>query len=309
MLSNTPSNHRHVAIILCTYNPHLDYFSQQLLSLENQTYRNFDLIINDDGSDIGTYKKMKEIVSSIITRKFILKRNQTNLGFAQNFIQTLNSIKNYKYYSFCDQDDIWYRDKLSKSVRDMNKCNLYCTSTRLIDDVGNVIGLNKINIKPSFKNALVQSIAGGNTYLFDNKIKNMLLKIPQNKKIPSHDWIIYQLATAHDLNIIYNQEPSIDYRLHNTNTIGTSFSLRAKYSRIRSLLFGKFRKWTTQNIKILLSYESTIKKENVYVLKTFLKKRDGNLFKRMSLFTKYLFRRSTNIQNIAFLLGLILKKI
>ena len=309
VLSNTPSNHRHVAIILCTYNPNLDYFSQQLLSLENQTYQNFDLIINDDASDIGTYKKIKEIVSSIITKKFILKRNQTNLGFAQNFIQTLNSIKNYKYYSFCDQDDIWYRDKLSKSVWNMNKCNLYCTSTRLINDAGNVIGLNKINIKPSFKNALVQSIAGGNTYLFDNKVKNLLFKIPENIMIPSHDWTIYQLATAHDLNISYDQNPSVDYRLHGTNAIGTSFSIKAKFNRILSLFNGTYREWTIQNMIILSLYVHTICEENFNILKTFIHGRDGNLMTRIELYHKSVFRRSTIMQNIALLIALIFKRI
>jgi hypothetical protein len=298
-----------IAIILCTYNPNLNHITKQLISLENQTVKGYELFIIDDASDHDLFQKINVLVPSIITNKYTIMRNQRNIGFSQNFIQTVNRIKNFKYYSFCDQDDVWHKDKLQKSLERIKNHNLYCSSTSLIDTNDNLIGLNLLNIKASFKNSLVQSIAGGNTYLFDNKVKQLLLKIPKSSIIPSHDWTIYQLAAAHDLNIIYDKSPTLNYRLHDKNTTGTSFGLPANLNRIKLLFSGVFREWNNQNVRILSLYQSSMSTSNQNVLKIFKRDRDGNLIERIRIFTKYLVRRSSFIQNSALLLGLIFKKI
>lgn len=302
-------DHTQIAIILCTHNPNLNYIKKQLISLERQTVKDYELFISDDASNHDLFERINILVHSIITNKFTIMRNQRTIGFSQNFIQTVNKIKNFKYYAFCDQDDVWASNKLQKSLSIIKNYNLYCSSTRLIDANDNLIGLNSLNIKPSFKNSLVQSIAGGNTYLFDNKIKKLLLKIPKSSLIPSHDWTIYQLASAHDLNIFYDESPSINYRLHDKNTIGTSFGLLARLNRIKFLFAGAFREWNNQNIRILSLYESSMSITNHNILEIFKRNRDGNLIKRIHIFTKYLVKRSSFIQNSALLLGLIFKKI
>jgi len=298
-----------VAIILCTHNPNLDYIKKQLISLENQTVKDYELFINDDGSNHDIFQRIKALLPSIITNKYTLMRNRRNIGFSQNFIQTVNKIKNFKYYSFCDQDDIWNADKLQKSLEKIKNYNLYCSSTKLIDANDDIIGLNLLNIKPSFKNSLVQSIAGGNTYLFDNEVKKLLLKIPKSSVVPSHDWTIYQLAAAHDLNIIYDKSPSINYRFHDKNTVGTSFGLLARLNRIKLLFSGVFKEWNNQNVRILSTYQSSMSTANQNMLKIFKRDRNGNLIERIHIFTKHLVRRSSFFQNFALLLGLIIKKI
>lgn len=309
-MENNPSAERaQIAIILCTHNPNLNYIKKQLISLENQTIKDYELFINDDASNHDLFQSIEVLVPSIITNKYTIVRNQRNIGFSQNFIQTVNQIKNFKYYSFCDQDDIWHKDKLQNSLEKIKNYNLYCSSTRLIDKNDNLIGLNLLNIKPSFKNSLVQSIAGGNTYLFDNKVKKLLSKIPKSSVVPSHDWTIYQLAAAHDLNIIYDKSPSVNYRFHDKNTVGTSFGLLASFYRIKLLFSGVFREWNNQNIRILSLYQSSMSTANQNILKIFKRDRDGNLIERMRIFTKYLVRRSSFIQNYFLLLGLIIKKI
>ena len=309
MEMNPSAERAQIAIILCVFNPNLNYLAKQLISLENQTFKDYELFINDDASNLGLFEKINNLVLSIITNKYSIMRNPKNIGFAQNFIQTVNKIKNFKYYSFCDQDDVWPKDKLQKSLEKIKNYNLYCSSTRLIDANDELIGLNLLNAKPSFKNSLVQSIAGGNTYLFDNKVKNLLLNIPESFKVPSHDWTIYQLTAAHDLNIIYDKSPSLKYRLHDKNTIGTSFSLFAKLKRIKLLFSNVYKNWNNQNIRILLLYKSSMSKTNQNLLKIFEINRNGNLIERIRIFTKYLFRRLSFIQNCALLIGLIFKKI
>ncbi len=54
-----------VAIILCSYEPNLNYFFKQIQSIANQSHTNFNLYIFDDGSSEQKYSKMQSIVSKI----------------------------------------------------------------------------------------------------------------------------------------------------------------------------------------------------------------------------------------------------
>jgi hypothetical protein len=48
---------------------------------------------------------------------------------------------------------------------------------------------------PSFRNALVQSIAGGNTMVFNVALKR-LIENAGPLDVPSHDWWVYILVTG-----------------------------------------------------------------------------------------------------------------
>jgi hypothetical protein len=52
---------------------------------------------------------------------------------------------------------------------------VYCSRTILVDVNGNQIGCSPLfTKKPSFANALVQSIAGGNTMVFNKKARDLI---------------------------------------------------------------------------------------------------------------------------------------
>ena len=77
------------------------------------------------------------------------------------------------YFAFCDQDDLWDEDKLAEALDWLEKQPadtpaLYCTRTRTVDERGSEIGLSPLfRRRPSFRNAIVQSIAGANTMVMN----------------------------------------------------------------------------------------------------------------------------------------------
>ena len=98
-----------ISIALATHNglPHLE---KQLQSLLQQTYLPKEIIISDDGSTDDTcgllekYRRASEII------KIVHSKEQ---GINKNFQNAL-SICSGEYVAFCDQDDIWARDKLAR---------------------------------------------------------------------------------------------------------------------------------------------------------------------------------------------------
>ncbi|WP_122775249.1 glycosyltransferase, partial [Pseudomonas viridiflava] len=75
-------------------------------------------------------------------------------GFAENFISFVRrpELKG-DYFAFSDQDDIWFNDKLTRSVGRLESLSgkkpaLYCSTTRLVDADLNVIGVSKLFTRP-----------------------------------------------------------------------------------------------------------------------------------------------------------------
>tara|TARA_B100001093_G_scaffold390878_1_gene377262 strand:+ start:2255 stop:3166 length:912 start_codon:yes stop_codon:yes gene_type:complete len=296
-----------VAVILCSYNPNLSYFDKQVESISNQKHKNIYLYLYDDGSSKEKLLEMKSIISSY-SLPFTITVRENNFGCCMNFLCALKEVTNYDYYCFSDQDDIWLSDKLSKGLKYLENYDLYCSSTMLINNKDEKIGINNINTKPSFKHSLIQSIAGGNTYVFNNKIRNLITDI-RNLPYFSHDWFIYQLAAGNDSKIFYDLRPSVLYRLHSDNLTGTSNTFFSKLKRFKMLMRGDFLNWTDRNIKCLTGHKEVLKKNNLDIINAFNKKRSGNIFERLSIFHKDKFRRSSFMQNITFYIALILKKI
>ena len=100
-----------IAILLSTYNGG-KYLEDQLCSLVSQSAEKFHIYIRDDGSNDNT----KEIILKFIQRykNCTLLESNNNLGAANSFMEMLLQVK-ADYYMFCDQDDIWLKDKIMNS--------------------------------------------------------------------------------------------------------------------------------------------------------------------------------------------------
>ena len=91
------------------------YITDSLISVQNQTYENWELIIVDDCSTDNT----DEVVSKFLSDKRIRYiKNEKNSGAAVSRNRALREAKG-KWIAFLDSDDIWEKDKLEKQVKFM----------------------------------------------------------------------------------------------------------------------------------------------------------------------------------------------
>ena len=93
------------SVILVTYNSSR-YIEESISSVLNQTYKNFELIIIDDGSTDKTINIIKKFKDNRIKYKY-----QTNQGpsKARNFGI---KISKSRWICFIDADDYWHKNKL-----------------------------------------------------------------------------------------------------------------------------------------------------------------------------------------------------
>ncbi len=113
MAINNKVQNKTVAILMATYNGG-KHIENQILSLQQQTYKNWELHIQDDGSSDDTLNIIQKL-KSYDERINIVDNNKKNQGAGKNFLSLVKNVST-DYAIFCDQDDIWLENKLSSMV-------------------------------------------------------------------------------------------------------------------------------------------------------------------------------------------------
>ena len=304
-----------IAIVLAFYNGD-KYINQLLRSIFAQTYKNFHIFIFDDNS-IKPLKFNDLEINSYEKSKVSIKRRKKNLGFAKNFLKGLADINSsFDYYSYCDQDDIWLPNKLEKGINILekvsnNKPSLYGTATYITDEYCQKIIGNSILIKRplNFRNAILQSYAGGNTMIFNKIAKKEIVKKINLINPVSHDWWSYLLLSGLGGEIFYDCESSLMYRQHKNNLMGTNKTFKGRIKRISSLIRGDFRVYLDRNIKSLSYQEISLTQENKLFLERLIIGRNSNFIKRIIFYSRSGIYRQNDIGNLIFFFFFIFKKI
>lgn len=303
-----------IAVLLCSYNGS-EYIRQQIDSIINQSEPNWTVFVSDDGSTDGTLDILQSYRDKLGSKRFIII-NGPGKGFAWNFLSLLEKCgDHFDYYAFSDQDDEWMPNKLTKSVSvlsnyDCDAPSVYCGRTSLVDENGLSLGESPLFSKPaSFKNALIQSIAGGNTMVLNRAARNVINKTSKDVRIISHDWWIYIVITAVGGNIYYDPKPTISYRQHTNNIVGSNLGWIARFQRISGLLDGHFKEWIDSNIYALNKTDINITADNKHYLEMFNDVRNSNLFKRLYVFRKLGMYRQTILGTLGLYVAVFLKKL
>ena len=97
------------SIIMCIKNGE-KYIIEQIESIINQDFENWQLIIIDDCSIDKSIEIAQKYVK--LDKRIFVKKNKNILGVKTNFLQNSFFLKG-EWIVFCDQDDIWNLNKLS----------------------------------------------------------------------------------------------------------------------------------------------------------------------------------------------------
>jgi glycosyltransferase involved in cell wall biosynthesis len=299
---------------MCTYDGE-DFLEEQLDSIETQDYKNWTLFVNDDGSKDSTLKILEAYQKKWGSKKLHIRKGPQK-GFCQNFLQIICDKKiNADLYFLCDQDDVWMPHKLSHTIKkiaklDATKPYLYCARTTYVSsDAKRILGQSDLFLKPpSFKNAIVQSIAGGNTMAFNNPLRTEALKY-QRADVVSHDWWLYILNELKGGQTFYDHVSTILYRQHARSLIGANTGFLAKMKRLRMLLGGTYRAYNTKHLEVFNRLFIVTVKTNIDLIDQFLIMRDKPLMVRWQMIHKLGIYRQTWDGHLALYLGAILRKL
>lgn len=121
-----------VSIITPVYNGS-KYIEQCIISVLNQSYKNIEMIIIDDGSTDNSENIIRKYTNNFSFIKYIKSSKNNGIWAARNI-----GIENAKgrFISFLDADDLYKKDKIKNQINFMlqNKYSFTYTSYDLIDE-------------------------------------------------------------------------------------------------------------------------------------------------------------------------------
>ena len=227
-----------IDILLATYNGS-QYLPEQLDSILSQSYGNINVIIRDDGSSDNTVMIIKEYEQKD-NRVKLLNDNLENLGFVRNFEELMKNSTS-DYIMFSDQDDIWYNDKVEisytrmKAIEESNgkSCPILVhTNSRIMnyETRTKALFISDYAKNSSFENSFFNFFVQGSTMLINKSLKREAL--PFSKEVYLHDRYLHLIAEFIGIRS-YIDVPTMDYRQHSNNEIGSSVNVIDKIKNKR----------------------------------------------------------------------------
>lgn len=184
----------------------------------------------------------------------------------KNFEFLLNQVEN-DLYMLCDQDDVWKKEKVEKSVEKIQKENLDLVfgDLEIVDENLNTINKSYNKYRHfdkkiekclnSYKLQYLYNCITGCTIISRKKFLTEILPLPTESKYVIHDYWI-GLVVGLKGKIGYLKEPYILYRQHGNNQVGTSRA-SDKYKKVSQI----------RDISIEMrigTFETYVKNEDVF---------------------------------------------
>ncbi len=234
-----------ISVVMCTYNGE-KYIKEQLDSILNQTYKADEIIVCDDNSGDRTVEIANSILSGVSVDYRIVV-NEIQKGVADNFFNGLKlAIGDYVFT--CDQDDIWFPDKIETFVCEIEKSQklLYFSNGAIADSNGKAIGIDlwktltfetgMLKKNTYFELLINRCLVTGAAMAVSKELITMIDYVPEGWL---HDgWFAIRAALMNSLQAI--DKETFLYRQHGNNVIGAG----------KTSFWGKVCTWL-ENIKVM----------------------------------------------------------
>ena len=212
------------------------FLPAQLDSLLHQTVKSFRVLIHDDGSSDNTPEIIRSYEARFPQQIHQIADHVHCGSAARNFLH-LTKYTCAEYVMFCDQDDVWFPNKLDATLSRMmeleaingnNKPILVFSDFKPVDQAlcGKAASYSRRNIHLEFSRLLVQNYVSGCTMMCNRALYSMLGNY--DHRILMHDWWAALIASAFG-EISHIPQKLMLYRQHDANTVG--------YADVRSLRF------------------------------------------------------------------------
>lgn len=239
-----------ILIMMTTYNGE-EFLIQQIESICQQSYSNWQLVVRDDGSSDQTLAILNAYAEK--DARIQVVQNQTDYhGAYPNFwglVAYCKQLKAYDYYMFADQDDVWDKDKLEVymdfcSDKGLNEPLLVYGDMRIIDGDGKVTSNSlEANLGIAYTNAIstffAHKVHGCNSF-FNRCLFELALPLSPEEpeaKYVSHDNYYTKFAALLG-QVYYLPRPMMSYRRYGTNVTSQhayDFKLKRILKRLTAL--------------------------------------------------------------------------
>ena len=289
-----------VLILMACYNGE-NYVRQMIASLLAQDYDNMQIIASDDHSSDETMHILQEMAAAHPDRLTCYQPPRRCGSAQKHFMHLLQTFHDAPYVMFCDQDDVWHTDKVSKTLalmRSIEEGDTPClvhTDLRVVDQDlkelspsfchhsgldGNRLALNQL---------LVQNVVTGCTMLMNRSLAELACRSADCDAMMMHDWYIAMLAACCG-KVAFLDEATIDYRQHGGNAVGAKNVRSAGFlwKRLRSgTMRTAIRRAIVQAQMFAQIYDDVLTAEQKELIRAFIQTGEVGMIRRGQIYIRY----------------------
>ena len=208
----------HISILMPIYNG-IEFLEQSLLSIINQTYKNWELIIGINGVPINSEVHLKAIqLCNNYISNYDISINYYDCKGKGSTLNNMVKDTKFNFIALLDVDDLWINDKLEKQLRYLDIYDVVGTGCRYFGDTnhkpilpyGDLRYFNFFQFNPIINSSVIlkKEIAYWNEYEFLEDYDLWLKLFKENKKFYNIDEIlvlhrIYQTSFFNTTNDLY----------------------------------------------------------------------------------------------------------
>lgn len=226
-----------ILILLATYNGE-KYLKEQLESIFNQENVDIHILVRDDGSNDDTCNILEYYQAQDKIRWYSGK----HLNVQKGYFDLMKKAQKFEteYIAFCDQDDVWDKNKLDIAINYLKKADpnipaLYYCGQRLVDRNLNFIANHLLNKKRSLTTRFVLSDFAGCTGVYNKALLEEVVKFEPDYMLMHDTWI---LKVCLCLGGIVYVDPycHMSYRQHEGNTLGLGRNISSYIKQLNQYL-------------------------------------------------------------------------
>ncbi|WP_436945917.1 glycosyltransferase family 2 protein [Staphylococcus xylosus] len=233
-----------VSIIIPTFNRKPELLKRSILSILNQNYKKFEILIIDDNYDNNYISQISNSIQAFNDERIIYVKNKTNIGGAKSRNKGIEIAKG-KYISFLDDDDFYLKDKLEKQIEflENNPFDFVISNLAILDTSYKLKDLRTFNWfknnKYSNEELLVKHykyhLTGTPTFMFKTNMLKDIAGFPDVEM--GHEFHLVDIALRKNFKLGYMNEYFTIAIAHEGNRISTS---NKRQKQLDNLLKYKF---------------------------------------------------------------------
>ena len=220
---------KEIAFLTVVYPGVEPYLPDFFASLNNQSCKDFDLIIYNDGL-CGLDEKFHKL-TDIRYRIFNVSGSPAKIRE-----KAINGLKfdGFKYAIFGDGDDYFSENRVTDSLNLLKKNDIVMNDLDLVDDTG------RITAKSYLSNRLINNQTIDFDFIVDKNIFGLsntainLDKIPHvsfTDDLVAVDWYFFTILLKNGLKAVFSNQSKTYYRQHDSNIVGLGKTLDERVYR------------------------------------------------------------------------------
>lgn len=223
---------RRIEILMAAYNG-APYIREQIDSILCQTDANWHVTVSDDGSTDGTDAIIDEYALQYPDRVQRVYSGRRYGGAKDHFFWMTEQC-DADYIAYCDDDDMWRADKLTKLRKAMQDAEarlgsdtplLVFSDQTVTDEKLNVVSPSLMRYQKQYfehfdyRSILLQNVVTGGAMMVNRALAQLALRCVDTSQVIMHDWWM-AIVAARFGGIVYIDEPLGAYRQHGHNSVG-----------------------------------------------------------------------------------------